>query len=119
MTSFTKEHLKSLKTLKEEKYINKVLDNVVEKIKINILSLAESSSSTSYDVDLYFTNFEDLICIEHKESLRHKLRRIFPDSIISFTFVLQLPDGTWSRDHVYNPKINYKHKEAKLLIDWQ
>lgn len=119
MSSFTKEHLKSLKTLKEEKYINKVIDDFVEKTKLNILYLAETSSSTSYEVDLYFTNFEDLICIEHKESLRHKLRRIFPDSIISFTFVLQLSDDTWSRDHVYNPKIDYKHKEAKLLIDWQ
>jgi hypothetical protein len=119
MSSFTKEHLKSLKTLKEEKYINKVLDDVVEQIKINILSLAESSSSTSYDVDLYFTNAEDLICIEHKESIRHKLRTIFPDSIISFTFLLQLPDGTWSRDHVYNPEIDYKSKQLKILIDWE
>jgi hypothetical protein len=119
MTSFTKEYLKSLKTLKEEKFINKVIDDFVEKIKLNILSLAENSSSTSYDVDLYFTNAEDLICIEHKESVRHKLRSMFPDCVISFTFVLQLPDGTWSRDHVYNPKIDYKHKELKILIDWQ
>ena len=119
MSSFTKEYLKSLKTLKEEKYINKVIDDFVEKIKLNILSLAENSSSTSYDVDLYFTNAEDLICIEHKESVRHKLRSMFPDCVISFTFVLQLPDGTWSRDHVYNPKIDYKHKELKILIDWQ
>jgi hypothetical protein len=119
MSSFTKEHLKSLKTLKEEKFINKVIDDFVEKTKVNILYLAENSSSTSYEVDLYFTNAEDLICIEHKESLRHKLRTIFPDSIISFTFVLQLPDGTWSRDHVYNPKIDYKSKQLKIRIDWQ
>jgi hypothetical protein len=119
MSSFTKEYLKSLKTLKEEKYIVKVLDNVVEEIKINVLSLAESSSCTSYDVDLSFTKFEDAICIEHKELLRYKLRSVFPDCVISFTFVLQLPDGTWSRDHVYNPKIDYKHKELKILIDWQ
>ena len=119
MNSFTKEYLKSLKTIKEEKYINKVLDDFVEKIKKNIISLAESSSYTSYDVDLYFTNAEDAICIEHKELLRHKLRTIFPDCVISFMFVVQLPDGTWSRDHVYNPKIDYKHKELTIHIDWQ
>jgi hypothetical protein len=68
---------------------------------------------------LYFTNAEDLICIEHKESIRHKLRSIFPDCVISFTFLLQLSDGTWSRDHVYNPNIDYKHKELRILIDWE
>jgi hypothetical protein len=119
MYTFTKEYLKSLKTFKEHIYYHRVMDDFVEKTKVNILYLAENSSSTSYEVDLYFTNAEDLICIEHKESLRHKLRTIFPDSIISFTFVLQLPDGTWSRDHVYNPKIDYKSKQLKIRIDWQ
>ena len=119
MYTFTKEYLKSLKTLKEDSYYHRVMDDFVEKTKVNILSLAESSSSTSYEVDLYFTNAEDLICIEHKESVRHKLRTIFPDCVISFTFLLQLPDGTWSKDHVYNPEIDYKSKQLKILIDWQ
>ena len=49
----------------------------------------------------------------------NEYNNINTDSIISFTFVLQLPDGTWSRDHVYNPKIDYKHKELRILIDWE
>lgn len=115
--SFKAEHLRNLKAHRENEYRLKLIDDYISRTKSNILVVAEKGD-TKYQDSFHFTDSVQILYIKYIDTILYKLETMFPDCKITYDYLLQLEDGTWTRSKPRDPKINYQYKQANITIDW-
>jgi hypothetical protein len=115
--SFTAEYLRNLKVHRENDYRLKLIDDYISQTKSNILVVAEKGD-TKYQDSFHFTDDKQILYVKYIDTILYKLKTIFPDCKITYDYLLQLEDGSWTRSKPSDPKINYQYKQANITIDW-
>ena len=115
--SFTAEYLRNLKSRKEEDYRYKLINDYISQTKSNILVVAEKGD-TKYQDSFHFTDSIQILYIKYIDTILFKLKTMFPDCKITYDYLLQLEDGSWTRSNPRDSSIDYQYKQANITIDW-
>ena len=115
--SFKAEYLRNLKVHRENDYRLKLIDDYISQTKSNILVVAEKGD-TKYQDSFHFTDDKQILYVKYIDTILYKLGAIFPECKITYDYLLQLEDGSWTRSKPRDSSIDYQYKQANITIDW-
>ena len=121
LTPVSREHLRSLKTQRDEEIRIENINNYVRNIYSSVINKAQTSTDTYYRTT-HISNLER----KHMPEILDRLKILFPDCVVEYIHTIGGYDGTMYninsldeslRQILLNPSHNVKMHE-KIVIEW-